>query len=307
MLQYLNILLDDTSASFCHYSIRGCEKKLVPIDILKKGIFYAMKQNLMIQFVYPDYLLPQEYDKLINSIDHFNISPIKENADILVTELDKVISSEVPVVVRLSKDELYKKKELIIGSLSCVPRLNVVITDTDSFWKDDFDKYKSFLEEISVAIESLLVSGKDIMFNLLTDRIALSQMNNCGAGETSITLAPNGNYYLCPAFYYSDKMNSIGTVESDPIIKNQQLLRLDHAPICGHCDAFHCKRCVWMNQKTTLEINTPSHEQCVIAHIERNISRTLLQRLHKHGILLDVEDIKEIDYMDPFENRNIWQ
>lgn len=307
MLQYLNILLDDTSVSFCHYSIRENEKKLIPIDVLKKGIVYAMKQNLMIQFVYPDCRLPQEYDKVINSIDHFNISPMKENADILVTELDKAISSEVPVVVRLSKDELYKKKELIIESLSCVPRLNVVITDSDSFCKDDFDKYKSFLEEISIAIERLLVSGKDIMFNLLTDRIALSQMNNCGAGETSITLAPNGNYYLCPAFYYTDEMNSIGNVESEPIIKNQQLLRLDYAPICCHCEAFQCKRCVWMNQKTTFEINTPSHEQCVIAHIERNISRTLLQRLHIHGILMDVKDIKEIDYIDPFENRNKWQ
>ena len=68
MIQYLVILLDDTSTSFCHYSHNRKERNLMPLDILKAGIIYAMKENLNIQFVYPCYELPEEYLKVIDNI-----------------------------------------------------------------------------------------------------------------------------------------------------------------------------------------------------------------------------------------------
>ena len=136
----------------------------------------------------------------------------------------------------------------------------------------------------------------------------LSEMNNCGAGATSITLAPNGKFYICPAFYYNDDNEFVGDFEIGLAIKNIQLYQLDHSPICRHCDAWQCKRCIWLNKKTTHEVNTPSHEQCVIAHIERNTSRELLNSIHKHDNNFSVkEEIKEIDYLDPFEKINEWQ
>jgi CXXX repeat peptide maturase len=136
----------------------------------------------------------------------------------------------------------------------------------------------------------------------------LKEMNNCGAGDTNITLAPNGKFYVCPAFYYEDEADSIGDLEHRLDIKNKQLYRLDHAPICRHCDAWQCKRCIWLNRKTTLEVNTPSHEQCVLAHLERNASRDLLNNIRKYGTFLpEQEEIKEIDYLDPFDKRDEWQ
>ena len=90
-------------------------------------------------------------------------------------------------------------------------------------------------------------------------------------------------------------------------IKNPQLYKLDHAPICRNCDAYQCKRCVWLNRKTTLEVNTPSHEQCVVAHLERNASSKLLNNIRLHGsFLTEQEEIKEIDYIDPYEKREEW-
>ena len=76
--------------------------------------------------------------------------------------------------------------------------------------------------------------------------------------------------------------------------------------MCSHCDAYQCKRCVWLSRKTTLEVNTPSHEQCVVAHLERNASRELLVNIRKHGMFLPETAIKEIDYLDPFEKREEW-
>lgn len=307
MLQYLIIILDDSCPSFCHYENNKTERSLIPIDKLKQGIFFAMTENMMIQFVYPDYELPEEYVDVIESIDHFNISPFKENADIWVTTFSSDIESEVPVVIRLGKEELFTNIDDLSHIYEKVPRLNIILTDIEKFHSDDFQKYEVALGKLSACVERTLLSGKGTMLNLLTDRLVLNQMNNCGAGDSSITLAPNGEYYLCPAFYYNSEP-PLDCVDNRPQIKNNQLYLLDHSPICCHCDAFQCKRCVWLNKKTTYEVNTPSHEQCVVAHIERNSSKELLRRIRQHGDYFpDTDEIIDIDYLDPFENKNKWQ
>ena len=66
MLQYMIILLDETSTSFCHYKVNKSKKKLISLDDLRTGIRFAMLENLAIQFVYPDYELPQEYKEAIH-------------------------------------------------------------------------------------------------------------------------------------------------------------------------------------------------------------------------------------------------
>ena len=308
MLQYLIILLDDTSTSFCHYENPKTERRLISIETLRQEIRFGMMENLMIQFVYPDYELPQEYQEVIESIDHSKIKPYKEGADVWVTDKVDGINSDIPVVLRINKENLFTHEPEISEALGKVSRLNIVLTDVESFTEEDFAHYKFLLGKLLTTLEQLYVDGKTPQLNLLTDRMMLKQMNNCGAGDTTITLAPNGKFYICPAFYYEDEADSIGVLEHGLDIKNKQLYRLDHAPICRHCDAWQCKRCVWLNRKTTLEVNTPSHEQCVLAHLERNASRDLLNNIRKHGTFLpEQEEIKEIDYLDPFDNRDEWQ
>lgn len=48
MIQYIVILLDDTSTSFCHYMNEKADRRLIPLQTLKDGICYAMKENLNI-------------------------------------------------------------------------------------------------------------------------------------------------------------------------------------------------------------------------------------------------------------------
>ena len=315
MLQYLIILLDDTSISYCHYENYRVEKKLIPLDILKAGIRFGMMENLMIQCVYPDYELPSEYAEVIESIDHSKIKSLSHSyqkegsadADVLVLNgFENPGTVEVPVVLRVSKLELLANETKVMELLGKVPRLNVVITDVENLTDDDFGKYKAFLQQLSTKTEQMYVDGKAPQLNLLTDRMMLKEMNNCGAGDTNITLAPNGKFYVCPAFYYEDEADSVGDLEHGLDIK--QLYKLEYAPICRHCDAYQCKRCIWLNRKMTLEVNTPSHEQCVLAHLERNASRELLNNIRKHGTFLpEQEEIKEIDYLDPFDKRDEWQ
>lgn len=308
MLQYLIILLDDTSTSFCHYENNKSVHRLMPIETLRQGIRFGMMENLMIQFVYPDYELPQEYAEVIEGIDHSKIKPVCTGADVVVLDGISDVATDAPIVLRISKKDLFSHVDALMEMMDKTSRLNIVLTDVETFSDDDFSIYKSVLEKFSKKMEQMYVAGKSPQLNLLTDRMMLKEMNNCGAGDTTITLAPNGKFYVCPGFYYDDESDCIGDLENGLDVKNKQLYKLDHAPICSHCDAYQCKRCIWLNRKTTLEVNTPSHEQCVLAHLERNASRELLQNIRKYGTFLpEQEDINEIDYLDPFDNRDDWQ
>ena len=169
---------------------------------------------------------------------------------------------------------------------------------------------KTILGEIASKVKGCYEKNHAVQLNLLTDRMMLDKMNNCNAGWESITLAPDGHFYVCPAFYLADENEdfglgkakySVGDLSSGLDIKNPQLYRLDHAPLCRKCDAYQCRRCVWLNRKTTFEINTPSHEQCVVAHLERNASRDLLASIRTLGTFLPDKEIKEITDLDPFD------
>ena len=176
-----------------------------------------------------------------------------------------------------------------------------MITDIHKFSESDFDTYKNILEQLVEDVKDLYVDGQYVQLNLLTDRMLLDGMNNCNAGSESITLAPDGKFYVCPAFYLESDGYFVGDLSTGVDIKNQQLYRLDHAPICRKCDAYQCRRCVWLNRKTTLEVNTPSHEQCVVAHLERNASKQLLESLRSTETFSRCPEIPEINYLDPFE------
>lgn len=326
-------MLDDTSTSFCHFESNKGNRKLIDIKDLKAGIFYAMKENLMIQFVYPDYELPLDYKEVINKIDHSVIVSSTCHDKSLFREADAIVlngwegigqlqyEKDTAYVLRTTKSELFKKYELLLSVLENVDRLNIVITDVEKFSDEDGKCYKEVLASLSESLERLYIKGNNPQVNILTDRILLDCMNNCNAGCESITLAPDGNFYICPAFYFAEPVDksessiaeacekgySVGNLILGLDIKNPQLYRLDHAPICRNCDAYQCKRCVWLNRKMTCEVNTPSHEQCVVSHIERNASRLLLNNIRKHGSFLpEKEEIKVIDYLDPFDKRDEW-
>lgn len=307
--QYIVILLDDTSVSYCHADNTLTEKRLIPLEVLREAILFSMKQNLMIQFVYPEYELPEEYNDLIETIDH-----IKIGKDVLVYESVPTNVERKNVVLRLTIADFLAKQYDIALLLPKVTRLNISITDIENFKDELIEDYKAALGMLNSVLLNIYKDGNQPEMNILTDRLRLNEMHNCEAGVENITLAPSGKFYLCPAFYYDEQMGistrmnhktkdasrSVGDLEVGINIQNKQLLELERAPLCRICDAYHCNRCIWLNQKLTWDNNTPSRQQCVMAHIERNASRDLSNKLKDAGFVLENE-IKEINYLDPFD------
>lgn len=314
MLQYLVVLLDDTSVSFCHYQNNDGVKKLISLDDLKQAIRFGMMENLYIQFVYPSEPLPSEYLETIETIDHCKVLPYElkhEGNHVYVldnwNDLTKAKHGKV-FVLRTSKSMLFSNYRDLIEAVKRGCVVNLVILDVETFNEEDFIAYKDILSQFVNEFGGMIDKDEMPQQNIITDRLILKEMNNCGAGDKSVTLAPNGKFYVCPAFYYEDVEDSVGDLKSGLNIKNKQLYELLHAPICSHCDAYHCKRCVWLNRKTTLEVNTPSHEQCVVAHLERNASRELLELIKAKGKnITRLAEIDEIDYLDPITKHREWQ
>ena len=307
--QYIVILLDDKSVSYCHADNPLTEKRLIPLEMLRGAILFSMKQNLMIQFVYPEYELPKEYNDLIETIDH-----IKIGRDVLVYDSVPTNVERKNVVLRLTIADFLAKQYDIALLLPKVTRLNISITDIENFKDELIEDYQDALEMLNSVLLNIYKDGNQPEINILTDRLRLNEMHNCEAGVENITLAPNGKFYLCPAFYYDEQMGvstrmnhktkdasrSVGDLEVGINIPNKQLLELERAPLCRICDAYHCNRCIWLNQKMTWDNNTPSRQQCVMAHIERNASKDLSNKLKDAGFVLENE-IKEINYLDPFD------
>lgn len=311
MMKYFTILLDDTSVSFCHADNPYTIRKLIPIDILNKGIKFAMKENLSIQFVYPNYDLPPEYIEVINTIDHTDIksATYSLSADIVIIDECKKIETYIQqanldstYVFRCKKNELFNSEIQFSEAVKILNRINIIVKDIESFSDLDIDNYNRFLNKVSLTVCDEFIKGHNPQINILTDRLFLDNPNHCNAGVESITLSPNGNFYICPAFYYDEYIDkhlnlSVGNIDGGINIKNPQLFRVDHAPICRICDAYHCKRCVWLNKHLTHEVNTPSRQQCIIAHIERNAGRAIKNKIKVHNIC----NIPEINYLDPFD------
>ncbi len=310
MMKYLVILMDEEAVSFCHYKTPE-RHGIIPLDIVKKGMLYAMKENLSVQFVYSANKLPEPYLDLIESVDHVNIKPMltKERADILVAEsvsgfIGQEIFPESIYVVRTGKNAFFDEWRKLLPALKKIKRMNIVFTDEDKFSDKDAEIYKNVLDAFADELCLLYKDGFSPQVNVLTDRMMLAEMKNCNAGSESITLAPDGKFYVCPAFYASG-LGNIGDTTSGLTMKNKQLYRLDHSPLCRRCDAYQCRRCLWQNLKFTNEICIPSHGQCLASHVERNASRRLLFLLKDAGVEMPVNDIPYVDYLDPIDSLNI--
>ncbi len=316
MIQYIIVILDRNSTSFCFYENNNFgenNSELMPIKLVQGIIDYSVRNNISINFLYGNHKLPDEYEKLVDSAQHIKIIPLKlkqyYNDAIIVINRDEMgLISELEndscnnIILRLDKKDLNKLTEIFSLLLGKFKRLNLSLLGIETYSEQDFNEYSSHLKEIETILEEEYKKSNIIELNFISDRLGLMNMNNCDAGIKHLTFAPNGKFYHCPAFYYDEIDNEVGDLGCGINIKNENLLRLENSPLCSNCDSYHCKRCIYLNKLTTLEINVPSNQQCVISHLERNTTRTLLENLKPYQDLFqNFVDIPKIDHLDPFD------
>jgi radical SAM peptide maturase (CXXX-repeat target family)/CXXX repeat peptide maturase len=316
----LHVLLSNNSVSTCSYSaeITNEEKQFIPIQILQKSLELLQDGTVLFNFICPSGGLPEEYEKLVSKLK-FQITKKYENENaefhledgiIFVLEIGELIAPNFSCansILHLNKEKISSLSEYILHLFSRkITRINLIIDDLPTWKKSSFDLYRNELEKICEICLLSFMKGQPKSLNILTDRIFLSEMNNCNAGIEHITLGPDGKFYLCPAFYY--KGQSLAFSHNEIREDFKALLKIDSSPICRSCDAFHCKRCYSDNLEATSEINIPGQKQCTISHIEREFSRLLQKKLYEHKLLneLNSKQIPKLDYLDPFKVTKNW-
>lgn len=310
MLKYITIPLSSSSTTYCHYSVMD-DGENIPISsvMLSKIIRWCMKENLSIQFLFPATPIPRDLENIIESIDHVKIVPetvsdvkLLDKADIIVSgdsETERKIPDKI-YVIRTNFSSIINSAENLKNLIRLSRKVNVVFTDVPEFSKDDIDRYRSFLEDLAGFISNEYLNGNLPQFNLITDRMMLTEMNNCNAGHESIAVSADGIFYPCAAFIGNPDF-SCGNIDEGLNIPNPQLYRRENAPICKICDAYNCKRCVWLNHSLTHEVNTPGWQQCHMAHLEREAARNVLETIRKVSpSFLGGIAISELEYLDPF-------
>ncbi|MDJ0764512.1 MAG: CXXX repeat peptide maturase [Myxococcota bacterium] len=204
------------------------------------------------------------------------------------------------VILRCSRQTIHRLFDIWKEISRHVYRVVLIWTDIPSWEERDLDVYQQALNRLSKDIFGRYKNGERIELNIITDRLGLRGPVHCNAGQDHLTVGPDGKLYICPGFYFSGAQ-SVGSLETGPEIPNLSLYSLDRSPVCMICDAYHCRRCIFLNSQTTLEVNTPSWQQCRISHIEREAAASLGRKFIKTKVFKKAVPMPDIDYLDPME------
>jgi len=317
-MQSLIVILDQHAVAFCHYDnpTAGAPRpRWMGLDVLQAAVRFAQEKGLSLIYLLGRHPLPKAHVRAIARTEHTQVVPFAayrggRDAVPVLEAVDVPAAARIRAggdgnaILRVGRSAVPQLASTVARLAGRFKRLNICLADLAAYAQADIEAYRQQLDELVGIVSKLSQTNGGLECSILTDRLLLREMRNCAAGIEHVTVAPNGRFYLCPGFYYRDEADTIGCLQDGLHIRNAQLLTADHAPICRRCDAYHCRRCLLLNKGLTDEINTPSWEQCVTAHHEREASRALLGLLRQRGRVvgaLQTGDIPPLNYCDPFE------
>ncbi|GAA0125965.1 hypothetical protein UT300019_18670 [Clostridium sp. CTA-19] len=293
--KYMQIILNDKHIPICSYKNVSKQENIISTEIIDLALKFANENDLEIVFI------GDITDKISFS------SKIKKNSSYIWNKDNMIIYDNNVNTIKKSENSILLIDKFNIENITAyieslkykTKRINLILQDIEIWTENELEKYKNELELLVNLITDMNVKNRNLEINVLTDRLYLEKICDCGAGIDTITLAPNGKLYPCPAFYFDDVKSNIGDLIQGINKEKTKYFSLDNAPICKKCDAYHCKRCLYLNKKLTCEYNTPSKMQCLISNYERKYTIKLQRKLIDAGIIENNNLIKELDYMDP--------
>lgn len=302
----LYFLLSDNFVSFCCYENASRSETAMTLDALKQGLSYCRENFFSPIFVHgDDRFLDYDFQAVFeeHEIQHILPARLKSKAKNIRDFLLVFDHSSIDLVDEWVPNCIYNIKQENIAFLAAdiiqlfgkASRINVNILGLNG----NFDEaaYSVQLEKIKdYLIQTYAEHGTIKELNILTDILYADEWSNCRAGERTFVYAPDGQFYVCPAFYQEGTQQPIGCPDSGMNnLKNAHLYQKLMQPLCQLCDAKQCRICIYRNQAATGEVNVSPSYQCRKSHIERKVSVELQNFLG----LPEEEMLKPVDYLDP--------
>ena len=290
---FMYFILSSDSVNYCKFKVCNTEEIMKPEDLLY-GLEYAFDNFYQPVFVHSngsmewlnDLLRSDKYGislskqmnrHIIRHITKYQGKNLQQNTIYVVDNTTCKPKEELNgcVIFNIASSEIKNLAQGVKEVLQFTSRVNINVYDINKHF--DISEYENQLKLLCDVLYDYLCKGKQKEIRQLTDRIFAREMNNCFAGEKNITFAPDGKFYICPAFYF-DKAADVN------INKVQSMTYLYNSPGCQNCDAYHCDRCVYKNYIGTGELNIPTIKQCELSYLERKYSMLLLERLKEGKI-----------------------
>lgn len=298
--KFMYIMTEDNIIPHCNYrNTKGFGSKMDK-TLLEKSLEFCRNNDFI-----PVFLGEQKYTKDFKN--HFSIvnaygECVSKNSVVIFDNCSKpCLDAQNNCILLVRPDQISNLDRFTEILISSNERINIILEDIETWTEDHLKLYELQLEQIAEKTAECYRKDNPIEINVLTDLWDLIEMCNCDAGQCNYTIAPNGKIYYCPAFYFNNPQCYVGTLDSGINIKNLQLMDIDHSIYCSSCDVYSCRRCKFLNQSLTGEINIPSRIQCLVSHMERKISMKLQRLMMNENLINPRNIIQEISYTDPLE------
>lgn len=312
-LRYMYIICSDKIIPHCSYKSNANGEAVISNELIKKGLKFCSDNYMLPIFLGEcNHGLTKENNVYYEFVDFKN----RNSAESIPIYYGKLEEIGIPkyrtdmVTLLCNKNNLSELYKIIVYLFQYHQRINLFIQDFDLWEQDELTLYEGLLEQVAEYIINAYKNSKKLQLNALNDLIHLRTSRDCGAGRSSITMAPDGNFYICPAFYFDKKCQSIGNIDEGISLNNKAQLKRTTSESCIECGVLSCNRCLYSNYSKTNEINIPTAQQCKLNYINGRISNKLRDRLVEYKEFSEMyinstQINKFIDYLDSdiFERR----
>ena len=304
--RYLYFILADDSVEHCNYISKQISNNHMSEEVIEKAfrfsennfytpvILHSKNNNSIFLDKYSKNERIEIGNKMLSSLPNDSISVYN------VENVNEELISTNNCILNVNENNIINLAESIKKLLTNSSRININLKIFNKTF--DLDLYEGQLKRVVDIILQYKRNGKTKEINRITDRLYLDRMDNCEFGNYNFAVAPNGKFYICPAFYFNEPESDIGSLDEGITLIDKDIFKLHKSAYCSQCDSFQCNRCIYLNKKFTNEFNTPSSLQCKISHLERKMSLLLLEKLKAEKISVpNMINIEDIDYADPVE------
>lgn len=298
-LKYVNFITSDNITPHCGYQATEKGYDEMPGDVLEKGIRFCKENNLVPMFLGKcNHNLCEDKDHFFELLSANEQHPQNNFISIFDNCIDSAGEGSDVTILLVDKEHIGDIFSFCAGLSKYKVRTNLFIQDLQNWGEDDIAEYDAQIVLLRELIEGCINEGRNYHINILSDFVYLQKPRDCGAGTTSVALAPNGKFYICPAFYFESEDNYIGNLTEGIKSIDKKFRLRSLSPICSYCDISNCSRCLYLNKKLTNELHIPPKVLCRINSIHRREAEKLKGFMAGKGLLpLDNKDRTE----DPFD------